>query len=66
MQLTIRDNGPGIEAEQLKTIFDPFVTFKARGSGIGLALARRIITQLGGRIEAESIEGEGAEFRIVL
>jgi signal transduction histidine kinase len=66
LQLTIRDNGPGIKAEQLKTIFDPFVSFKARGSGIGLALAKRIIMQLGGRIEAESIEGEGAEFRIVL
>jgi signal transduction histidine kinase len=66
LQLTIRDNGPGIKAEQLKSIFDPFVSFKSRGSGIGLALAKKIIMQLGGRIEAGSVEGEGAEFRIVL
>jgi len=66
VQLSIRDNGPGIKAEQLKFIFDPFVSFKSRGSGIGLALAKKIIIQLGGKIEVESVEGQGTEFRIVL
>jgi signal transduction histidine kinase len=66
VQLSIRDNGPGIKAEQLKFIFDPFVSFKSRGSGIGLALAKKIIMQLGGKIEVESVEGQGTEFRIVL
>lgn len=64
--ITIRDDGPGIKPEHLKFIFDPFVSFKSRGSGIGLALAQRIITQLGGRIKAESVEGEGATLTIVL
>ncbi len=63
---SIKDNGPGIRQEQLKYIFDPFVTFKARGSGIGLALTKRMVMQLGGRIEAESAEAHGAEFRIFL
>lgn len=63
---SIKDNGPGISEEQVKYIFDPFVTFKARGSGIGLALTKKIVLQLGGWIEVESSKGRGAEFRIFL
>lgn len=66
IEIMVRDDGPGIPAEHLGSIFDPFVSFKPRGSGIGLAMARRIVTQLGGRIEAASVAGEGAEFTIVL
>lgn len=66
VEITVSDDGPGIPAEQLKSIFDPFVSFKPSGSGIGLALARRIVTRLGGRIEATSATGHGAEFTIVL
>lgn len=63
---SIRDNGPGIGKEQMKHIFDPFVTFKDRGSGIGLALTKKMVLLLGGRIEVESTQGQGAEFRIFL
>jgi signal transduction histidine kinase len=63
---SIRDNGPGIRKEHVKYIFDPFVTFKARGSGIGLALTKKMVLQLGGLLEVESTEGRGAEFRIFL
>ncbi len=66
VHLSVRDDGQGIKAEQLKFIFDPFMSFKSRGSGIGLALARKIVMQLGGTIEAASVEGRGAEFRIHL
>ncbi len=52
--------------EQLPYIFDPFVSFKSRGSGIGLALTRKIVMLLGGRIEVESVEGHGTEFKIYL
>ena len=65
-RVSVLDDGPGIAPEQLKYIFDPFVSFKSRGSGIGLALARRIIGQLGGKIDARSVEGQGAEFVIHL
>lgn len=66
VEIRVRDDGPGIKAEHLGSIFDPFVSFKPRGSGIGLALARRIVTRLGGRIEAASPEGQGAEFTLSL
>jgi signal transduction histidine kinase len=64
--IAIQDDGPGIKAAHLPFIFDPFVSFRSPGSGIGLALAKRIVSQLGGRIEAKSVEGAGAEFRIHL
>lgn len=63
---SIKDNGPGIRSEHMKYIFDPFITFKERGSGIGLALTKKMVLQLGGRIDVESAEGRGAEFRIFL
>ena len=66
VEILVRDDGPGIPANHLGSIFDPFVSFKPRGSGIGLAMARRIVTQLGGRIEVTSVAGAGAEFTIVL
>jgi signal transduction histidine kinase len=66
VHISFRDDGQGIKAEQLKFIFDPFVSFKSKGSGIGLALARKIVMQLGGTIEAASVEGQGTEFRIHL
>jgi signal transduction histidine kinase len=66
VEIRVRDDGPGITAEQLNSIFDPFVSFKPRGSGIGLALARRIVLQLGGRIDAASVEGRGAVFTLTL
>lgn len=65
-RISIRDDGRGIPPEHLKYIFDPFVSFKSRGSGIGLALSRRIIGQLGGKIDVQSVEGQGAEFVILL
>lgn len=64
--ISIKDNGPGIPKDQLKYIFDPFVSFKAKGSGIGLALTRKMVLQLGGRIEVVSSEGHGTEFKIHL
>ena len=63
---SIKDDGPGIRPEHMKYIFDPFVTSKARGSGIGLALTKKMVMQLGGLIEVQSAEGRGTEFRIFL
>jgi PAS domain S-box-containing protein len=64
----IRDTGCGIAPENLKRIFDTFYTTKAAGvgTGLGLSICRRVVGELGGRIEVESIVGEGTTFRIEL
>lgn len=48
--LRIRDNGPGIPEEYVKTIFDPFVTHKSHGTGLGLAITKSILQQHGGTV----------------
>ncbi|MBT3265687.1 hypothetical protein HN371_00965 [Candidatus Poribacteria bacterium] len=64
----IEDNGVGMEPEELERVFDPFYTTKApnQGTGLGLAIAHGIVTQLGGRVETNSIKGEGTCMRVVL
>ncbi len=54
LMVSISDNGEGIAEDILGHIFDPFVTTKAKGSGLGLALVAKIIDDHGGAIEAES------------
>jgi signal transduction histidine kinase/HAMP domain-containing protein len=66
VQFTVRDTGRGIEAERLGTIFDRFSTFSERGSGLGLALGRRLVESLGGQIAVESRLGHGTTFRFTL
>lgn len=66
VQITIRDNGPGLDAEQGKRIFDPFYTAKTRGTGLGMALAKRTVEAHGGRIAVGSGSGGGAEIIITL
>jgi len=63
--VTVRDTGPGIPADLEQTLFDPFVTTKSGGSGLGLALVAKIIGDHGGLIEVESRPGR-TEFRIFL
>ncbi len=62
----VRDAGPGIPAGEEERIFEPFYTRKARGTGLGLSLAQRIVGQHRGRITAENQPGGGAVFRIAL
>jgi two-component system sensor histidine kinase PilS (NtrC family) len=61
-----RDTGEGIPAEQLLQIFEPFYTTKGRGTGLGLSIAKRLVEDLGGRIEVRSWPGGGATFQIFL
>ncbi len=68
VEISVCDNGPGIDPEHRERLFDPFFTTKpvGEGTGLGLAISHGIITGHGGRIEVESREGEGTCFRILL
>ena len=66
VKISVRDHGVGISREQLSKIFDPYVTTKEQGSGLGLATSYSIIKQHGGHIFAESEIGKGTTFIIYL
>jgi len=62
----VTDTGPGIPADRLERLFEPYFTTKSGGSGLGLSISRRIIEEHGGRIEVHSEPGKGADFAITL
>jgi hypothetical protein len=63
---TVTDTGKGIPPAVLPNIFRPFYTTKGNGTGLGLSLARRIVEDHGGRLEATSELGKGSQFALVL
>jgi two-component system, NtrC family, nitrogen regulation sensor histidine kinase GlnL len=65
LEVTVRDNGSGVPADLMPYIFDPFVTTKTHGTGLGLALVAKIIGDHGGIIERESVPRRTV-FRILL
>jgi signal transduction histidine kinase len=70
--LTVEDNGSGIPADQLDDIFQEYLQVgpaenrRDHGSGLGLAVSRRLVAALGGRITASSCEGQGSVFTVYL
>ncbi len=66
IRIAVRDNGPGLNLEQAKRIFDPFYTTKTKGTGLGMAIARRIIEAHGGQIAVGTDLERGAEILITL
>jgi signal transduction histidine kinase len=63
--LTVTDQGVGIKAEDVDSIFQPFRGNFGKGSGLGLAIVHRIITDYGGRIDVRSEPGRGTTIRVV-
>ncbi|NBC71490.1 ATP-binding protein [Paenibacillus sacheonensis] len=65
-EITIRDNGNGMDLVTKSKLFDPFYTTKAAGTGLGLSVSYRIVRNHGGKIRVSSNTGEGTEFNIYL
>jgi signal transduction histidine kinase len=63
-QIRVYDTGCGIPADRLQAVFEDFVTTKRRGLGLGLAITRKIVEQLGGKISVASEVGKGTTFVI--
>jgi signal transduction histidine kinase len=66
LRVAVRDNGPGLSPEQRQRIFEPFFTTKTKGTGLGMAIAKRIIDAHGGQIAVGSGAGPGAEILVTL
>lgn len=66
IEVSVRDDGPGIAPEVKENLFVPFFTTKQRGSGLGLAISQRIVEEMSGRIEVHSQAGEGTCFSVLL
>ena len=66
LRVVVRDNGPGLTAEQKAKVFDAFYTTKTSGTGLGMAIVQRIIKAHGGTIRVGEDALQGAEFQITL
>jgi two-component system, LuxR family, sensor kinase FixL len=66
VQLAVEDVGPGIAPDRLSSVFEPFVTTKPTGLGLGLALCRSIVRAHEGQLTAENNAGRGVTFRCIL
>jgi PAS domain S-box-containing protein len=66
VEISIRDQGPGIPREQLSRIFDPFFTTKAGGNGLGLSVTYAILKKHDGAVEVDSGPGSGTTVRLFL
>lgn len=62
----VRDSGPGIEAQRITTLFEPFITSKTTGMGLGLPICREIVEAHGGRVELRSTVGKGTTVVLAL
>jgi two-component system sensor kinase FixL len=66
VELSVADTGPGLAPEVAAQLFQPFVTTKKHGMGVGLSICRTIVEAHGGKIWADSNQGVGTTFRFTL
>jgi signal transduction histidine kinase len=66
LAIAVEDTGIGITPENMKKIFEPLFTTKAKGIGLGLAVSKKLAEANGGRIEVDSEPGEGSTFTVYL
>jgi signal transduction histidine kinase len=66
MRIRVSDSGGGIAQENMGRLFEPFFTTKQNGTGLGLAVTRRIIEEHNGTIQVESQAGKGTTFTVTL
>jgi signal transduction histidine kinase len=66
LTVTVQDQGMGIPPEALPTVFEPFVTSKTRGSGLGLTAVHRIVCEHGGEVQIASEPGKGTAVQVRL
>jgi C4-dicarboxylate-specific signal transduction histidine kinase len=66
VRLSVTDNGPGITAEPIDAVFQPFVTSKHHGLGLGLTICRSIVDAHGGRMWAVNNQDRGSTFHLTL
>ena len=66
VEISIRDNGTGIDAEDVDMVFEPFFTRKSRGTGLGLAICRQLVRLHNGEVRIESEKGQGTKVTVRL
>src|SRR5690606_4520061 len=66
VEVRVTDNGPGVPAESIEQLFDPFYTTKDHGTGLGLAVSRQILAAHGGRLEYRAARPHGSVFSLLL
>jgi signal transduction histidine kinase len=66
LRVTVTDNGPGVDSAVVPTMFLPFFTTKAKGTGLGLALVQKIIVTHNGRVSVANVDGGGARLSVFL
>jgi len=64
--IVMKDTGVGISPENMKKLFEPLFTTKAKGIGLGLAVSQKLVEANGGRIEVQSEAGKGSTFTVYL